>query len=115
MSGRNDKVRVCTEIGCPNLRPCLEHQPAPWAGSTRRATLPPDWNRRRQATFRRDGWRCTTCGHHDPTGRTLECDHTGDRNDHTRLTTLCGHGAPNNCHGRRTKQQAAAARRGHTR
>lgn len=67
--------------------------------------------------FRRDNHTCTNCGWHDPTAHTLECDHIGNRLDHSpaNLTTLCGKGSPLNCHGTKTKQQAAAGRRGRTR
>lgn len=68
-----------------------------WEGSTRKATLPPDWPQRRQATFARDGFQCTKIRSSD--GRRcserniarLECDHIDDRLDHSpgNLTTLC--------------------------
>ena len=32
-------------------------RPNAWAGSTRKATLPVDWERLRQACFKRDGYR----------------------------------------------------------
>lgn len=97
----------CTAPNCGNDQPCPDHTRRPWATSTRRATLPADWQRRRLAVFRRDNWRCIDCGHHDPTGRTLECDHTGDRHDHRTqsLATRCGP-----CHRQRTLAQAARAR-----
>ena len=82
-----------------------------WSGSNRKHELPADWPARRTATFTRDGWTCVTCGHHDPTGATLECDHLGDKHDHRlhMLRTLCGKRSPNNCHGQRTAQQAREA------
>ena len=69
--------------------------------------LPPNWSTLRRQRFTLDGWACVDCGHHDPTGRTLECDHIGHRDDH-RLEQLRTRCAP--CHARRTKAQAAAAR-----
>lgn len=85
---------VCAQPGCPNLTPCETHPPRePWSGSTRRAELPPDWARRRRQRFEQDDWTCTEpgCTHHDPTGRTLECDHIGDKHDHRieSLRTKC--------------------------
>lgn len=108
--------KVCSHHGCPNLQPCATHPPRkPWTGSTRRATLPPDWNRRRLQRFQIDNWTCVDCGHHDPTGATLECDHDGDRHDHRieNLRTRCTDRAKggNGCHRRRTQQQARTGRR----
>lgn len=65
-----------------------------WEGSTRKASLPPDWEWRRGKTFERDGYRCTAI---DPnTGercpeRATDCDHKGNRLDHSleNLTSLC--------------------------
>lgn len=100
--------KVCTQPGCPVLQPCPTHTPKPWALSNRRATLPPHWERIRRAVFKRDRYKCVDCAHHDRTGRTLECDHIGDRDDHSlpNLATRC---AP--CHAERTKRQAADGRR----
>lgn len=69
--------------------------------------LPSNWTTIRRHVFQRDHWQCVDCGWHDPTGRTLECDHTGDPDDHRPpvLATRC-----RPCHRRRTQQQAAAAR-----
>lgn len=68
-----------------------------WEGSTRKATLPPDWAKIRIAVFERDGWQCTKirssdgrrCSEKNPSR--LECDHVSDRLDHSMagLTTLC--------------------------
>lgn len=80
--------------------------------SRRRSPLPPDWRRRRLARFQLDGWTCVDCGWCDPTGRTLECDHIGSRDDHRldALRTRCGPKAPRNCHGRKTGREAQARR-----
>lgn len=79
-----------------------------WAGSTRKATLPVDWDRLRLACLERDGYRCTWMdnGHRCPE-RATDCDHVKDRNDHSlrNLRSLCGAH-----HLRRTSQQAHAAR-----
>lgn len=115
------RPRVCAEPGCPDFvertgtNRCPDHDPGAWSGSTRRATLPTDWDERRQARLQLDNWTCVDCGLHDPTGRLLECDHDGDRHDHRieSLRTRCTdrrHGG-NGCHRRRTQQQAAEARR----
>lgn len=76
--------------------------------SRRRSPLPPDWNTRRQRVFTRDDWACTRCGHYDPSGKTLECDHIRDPDDHSlqNLQTLC-----TRCHREKTAHQANAARR----
>ena len=109
---RPTKPMVCSEPDCGELRPCPKpgHTPKAWAGSTRRASLPANWNQLRARQFHLDQHTCTApgCDWHDPSGRTLECDHTGDRHDHTQLTTLCGKGSPHDHHGQRTKQQAKA-------
>jgi len=78
-----------------------------WNTSNRRNELPPDWRHRKHAVHQRDNWTCIDCGHHDPTGRTLECDHTANRHNHElhTLATRC-----HTCHTRRTQAQAAAAR-----
>lgn len=81
-----------------------------WTG-IRRAELPPThiWQRIRRAVFTRDHWTCIDCGHRDPTGRTLEADHIGDRHNHSldNLATRCGPRA-NDCHGRLTRSHRRA-------
>lgn len=59
-----------------------------WETSTRRAQLPPDWEKRRQATKDRAGNRCESKTH-DPRcdGWGNECDHRTPGNDHD-LTNL---------------------------
>ena len=69
--------------------------PTGWVGSTRRETLPPDWEQRRRRRLEADGYRCqhvrfdtcTICGR---TAR--DVDHTGDRLDHRHesLRSKCG-------------------------
>jgi 5-methylcytosine-specific restriction protein A len=84
-----------------------------WEGSTRRATLPPNWNNEiRPAVIERDQGLCQWT---EPTGRAInrrgqricgapgvDVDHTGDRNDHRlhKLRLLC---EPH--HDRRSAQQ----------
>lgn len=91
-----------------------------WEGSTRKETLPSDWEPRRRATFERDGWRCTyvrsdgrRCSEKNP--RRLECDHVGDRLDHSlpNLTTLCNwhHQRKSSSQGGTAAQVVAAERR----
>lgn len=105
--------QICAEPGCPNLQPCATHPKQAWAGSTRRATLPSNWAALKRQCHQRDGWTCVDCGLYDPTGRLLEADHTGGRNDHTKLATRCTsvRKGGNGCHDKHTKQQAADARR----
>jgi 5-methylcytosine-specific restriction protein A len=59
-------VKVCNEPGCPQLTDtgrCPTHSTKPWAGSTRRQALPPDWpKRRRYVLHERDQGRCYLCG-----------------------------------------------------
>lgn len=83
-------------------------RPDAWAGSTRKQTLPVDWERLRQACFKRDGYRCTwiddgmRC-----TAPATDCDHVGDRNDHSlkNLRSLCSEH-----HLKRTSKQAYEAK-----
>jgi 5-methylcytosine-specific restriction enzyme A len=74
-----------------------------WAG-TRRAELPPDWERIRRRVLQRDPV-CRMCGSRDST----EVDHCGtDRLDH-RDESLRGLCTP--CHRRRTSAQGNAVLR----
>lgn len=82
----------CPKPGCWQLKPCPTHKPKPWAGSTRRATLPPDWNQRVAAVKHRSGGRCE---HQGPAGRctnrSASVDHAAYRLDHRpeALMDLC--------------------------
>jgi len=81
-----------------------------WAGSNRRAELPPDWSARRRAVLERDGYRCTQLDSEDRrcTSEADDVDHLGDRHDH-RLEMLAA-----KCewhHDRKTAAQGNAARR----
>ncbi len=78
-----------------------------WQDSNRRNQLPPNWSSIRHQRFTIDNWTCTDCSHHDPTGATLECDHTGDPNDH-RLEVLATRCHP--CHVAVTQQRQAQRR-----
>jgi hypothetical protein len=107
--------RRCPATGCDHLTPCPDHTPAPWASSSRRATLPPDWPTIRAHILERDTacqlaysgtWRTRT-GPASCTGHALEVDHIGAPDDH-RPHMLRGVCPP--CHRRRTQQQATAAR-----
>jgi hypothetical protein len=65
-------MTVCSEPGCPNLRPCPVH-PKP-AG--RYGTRNPDrdlvaHNRWARAVKRRDNWTCQRCGYQAPKGLRL--------------------------------------------
>jgi 5-methylcytosine-specific restriction endonuclease McrA len=65
----------------------------PWAGSTRKATLPADWERLRRAVLARDGHQCVILDEHGfrCPERATDCDHIGDRNIHAmeNLRSLC--------------------------
>jgi 5-methylcytosine-specific restriction protein A len=108
----------CPRSDCPHTLPCPVHAPAPWAGSTRRATLPKDWDKRRAAVLARD-WvcmcdGCPQCEHVLPDWRhcyrpPTDCDHIGDRLDHS-LGNLRGLCHP--CHTQHTHQQSDAAKAG---
>ena len=84
-------------------------RPNPWAGSTRKESLPVDWERLRRACFKRDGHRCTWIenGQRCPEPAT-DCDHINDREDHSlrNLRSLCS-----DHHLRRTSKQAHEARK----
>jgi hypothetical protein len=81
-----------------------------WKGSTRRVTLPPDWETRiRPAVLARDGHRCThirTDGGTRCTERATDVDHLGSPYDHRleNLAAKCGWH-----HQRKSSQQGAAA------
>lgn len=80
-----------------------------WAGSTRKATLPVDWDRLRRACFKRDGGRCTWVEKGIQCGQpATDCDHVGDRNDHSlgNLRSLCS-----THHLKRTSRQAYEAKK----
>lgn len=55
----------CIEAGCRQYAiekgRCHIHKKV-WLGSTRKHTLPPDWNTRRQIVLRRDNYTCYICG-----------------------------------------------------
>lgn len=98
--------KVCTEAGCPNLKPCPVHAPIkkPWASSNRRAELPANWTTEIVPRIkRRDRYRCQECGGAICGNEKLEVDHIGDPMDHSdsNLQTL---GFV--CHRRKTLREA---------
>ena len=101
----------CNDPRCPNLQPCPAHPKVAWKGSTRRSSLPPDWERRRRATLERDPIctcpGCPKCSTPDEgcDRESTDADHVGGRLDHDQLAGKC---SP--CHTHRTGRQAAAAR-----
>ncbi len=108
--------RRCHAPGCDQLAPCDTHTAAPWASSSRRITLPPNWSAIRAAILERDQtcqlaypdeWH-TARGPARCAGLALEVDHIGAPDDH-RPKQLRGVCPP--CHRRRTQAQSAAARR----
>ncbi|WP_413600834.1 HNH endonuclease [Curtobacterium sp. Curtsp57] len=65
-----------------------------WSGSTRRVTLPADWEARRLAVLERDRYQCQheRADTGEPCGLyATDCDHINDRNDHSlsNLRALC--------------------------
>jgi 5-methylcytosine-specific restriction endonuclease McrA len=83
-------MAICPRVGCPEIRPCPiegHERPknAPWSKDRDRAQQ----HNERKATLQRDDYRCTRCGHHDPTGRQLDAHHVSPHH----AVTLC-----NPCH-----------------
>ncbi len=82
----------CSTQGCPNRRPCPVHN-KPWAGSTRRRRLPPDWPAIRARIQRRAGGRCeaTLSGGRRCPLPGSQCDHVqrGDDHSDSNLQWLC--------------------------
>lgn len=80
-----------------------------WTNSNRREDLPSDWDKRRQARFRADGYRCTWENVYGERclGPAEECDHIGQRTDHRHevLRSLCTFH-----HGIKSGQEGAAAK-----
>lgn len=58
--------KICSAPNCPNLAPCPDHAPEPWAGSQRTQRLRTRSGSRQQKLRRfvlnRDGFRCHVCG-----------------------------------------------------
>ncbi|MET9729245.1 HNH endonuclease [Streptomyces sp. NPDC006458] len=80
-----------------------------WAGSTRRAELPPDWYTRiRPFVLTRDQYRCQWFENGTRCARPAnQVDHIGDRDDHRpeNLQALC-----EDCHARKSSRQGNEAR-----
>lgn len=79
----------CAQPRCPVLTEqpyCDDHRPEAWAGSTRRARLPPDWDSLRLLVLERDGFTCTSCG---APGNRVDHIVAGDNHHPSNLTTLC--------------------------
>lgn len=97
----------CPQPGCPNLRPCAEHETKPWQGSDRSRRLPGNWDTLRAIVLERDHRTCQACYGLRCGNRNLEVDHIIPGDDHRtgNLQTL-GH----DCHTEKTTAEAAAAR-----
>ena len=79
----------CAAPRCPVLTDetyCARHRPLPWAGSTRRGRLPPDWPRRVAFVLHRDRNRCYRCGRY-----AKRVDHivAGDDHSYANLAAIC--------------------------
>lgn len=101
--------RTCGAISdkklCPKHRPRNGRgvgQKVPWAGSTRRKTLPPGWRRIQRRILERDPT-CTVCGDAPST----DAHHIGHRDDHRdhMLRGVC-----RRCHLKITAREASLAR-----
>ncbi len=88
-------MSVCSSPGCPNLAPCPAH--AKHGGHWSRGRDRNAQARFRRAVLTRDRHTCRRCGHHDPTGRTLEAHHTRPGYDPAAGVTVCSTAA-NGCH-----------------
>lgn len=77
-----------------------------WAGSTRKATLGPEYHRNRAIVMRRDGRRCQLRTPGICIGVATDCDHIGDRLDHRpeNMRAVC-----RPCHQLRSSGQGGAA------
>ncbi len=97
-------LRQCGRCGTEHRQQrCPECYP-PWAGSTRKASLPADWQKISAAVIARDP--VCTLQLDGCQGASVQADHIGDRLDH-RMSNLRGVCVP--CHLKRTSQQAHAA------
>ena len=76
-----------------------------WVGSTRKETLPADWETRSRKVLERDEYRCRIAGP-SCTRVASETDHIGDRLDHSypNLRAVC-----HTCHSLRSSQQGGKA------
>jgi 5-methylcytosine-specific restriction protein A len=99
---RRPTTKTCPQPGCPNLQPCPDHAPKPWANSNRLSRLPKDWKTIRTQVLERDNHTCTKCGN-----RATDVDHVlrGDNHEPTNLTSLC-----RRCHASKSGREGAAAR-----
>lgn len=99
-------VRVCSEPGCGQFKPCPVpgHTPTPWEGSTRKNRLPPDWQRRRRNVLRRDRGICHVCGQ----AGADEVDHVIPGDDHSLGNLAAIHHDP--CHLQKSLAEAREAR-----
>jgi hypothetical protein len=70
-------LKPCIECGRPSRSArCPEHELVnPNRVARSRIYADPRHKRTRRTVLARDGYRCVDCGHHDPSGATLVCDH----------------------------------------
>lgn len=96
-------------MNLPKEKTGRDASPYTSGGQSRTGTA--EHRRFRQAVLARADYTCQGCGHHDPTGRTLEADHIvpvsqGGATHPDNGQPLC---AP--CHGPKSRAEATAGRR----
>lgn len=101
--------KICSQHGCPNLQPCPDHAPKPWATSTRRTrTISGSAQQKRAARIMRRYQRvCHVCGKPmaDEVDHVIALSEGGaDTDDNLRPI----HSKP--CHERKTQAEAQRAR-----
>jgi 5-methylcytosine-specific restriction protein A len=104
-------AKVCSHPDCPNLQPCPDHTPKPWASSRRRERLRKRSGSREQklarAVMARDEGICHWCGK----GGADQVDHViplaeGGADDYYNRAPI--HSTP--CHQEKTQAEAERAR-----
>lgn len=102
----------CLEPDCHNHTTfhgrCETHQ-RPWAGSTRKKRLPPDWQTRRLIVLKRDRGICYLCG----ADRADTVDHIKPGDDHSLENLAAVHDrTPPHCHRAKSSAEGNAAQAG---
>ena len=102
----------CLETNCHNhvttQGRCQEHQ-RPWAGSTRKQRLPPDWATRRLIVLKRDNGVCHLCG--GDGADTVDHVTQGDNHSLTNLAPVHDR-TPPHCHRFKSSTEGHQAQQG---